>query len=265
MPVSNKTRKVLWGRSGNRCVICKHELVIDATEWDDESVVGIECHIMSAQKDGPRCDQSYPREKLDSYENLILLCGVHHKMVDDQEDTYTADIVRQMKSDHEVWVADRLTDRGEARPPTLRRVKHNIPAFLSRITTGKRVFDLVMGSYAFSMDHDELKSQEEVDLVGGFLQTVSDWGDLASELEPGERVSAAYTLTQYLQQLENAGFFVFGGREVQVLEGGMQTEPSDWPVSILKVVRKENEEIIHVNPNDLEKEDAQPEDSGNQQ
>ena len=48
MAINDKTRKVLWGRSGNRCAICRRELVLDATTVDDVSVVGEECHIVSA-------------------------------------------------------------------------------------------------------------------------------------------------------------------------------------------------------------------------
>lgn len=98
MAISDKTRKVLWGRSGNRCAICKNELVIDATEQDDESVIAYECHIISSKPNGPRHDPSYPADKLDSYDNLILLCRTNHKMVDDQSTTFIANILRQIKS-----------------------------------------------------------------------------------------------------------------------------------------------------------------------
>jgi hypothetical protein len=262
MSISDKTRKVLWGRSGNRCVICQQELVINAIERDDESVVGIECHIISGRENGPRHDVSYSEDKLDSYENLILLCGVHHKMVDDQRDTYTVDILRQMKASHEVWVADRLADGRDARPVRLRRVKDKVPPFLSQLLTGRQVCDLLTGTYAYSMDHDELRSQEEVDVVGGFIQAATDWSDFASELEPAERVNAEYNLSRCLGDLGDAGFFVFGGREVQQLEGGLQAEPSDWPVGILRVVRKDNAEIIHLSQNDPAKEHAKADDAG---
>ncbi|MFD0084198.1 hypothetical protein [Priestia megaterium] len=53
MPVSNKARKILWGRSANRCAICKKELVEHATSLDDSSVIGEECHIISAKKMAP--------------------------------------------------------------------------------------------------------------------------------------------------------------------------------------------------------------------
>ena len=65
MAISDKTRKVLWGRSANRCAICRQELVVDATAYDNESVVGEECHIVSAQINGPRYDPTFLKQALD--------------------------------------------------------------------------------------------------------------------------------------------------------------------------------------------------------
>jgi hypothetical protein len=81
---------------------------MDATPQDDESVVGDECHIVSSKPDGPRYDPQFPVDQIDFYTNLILLCRVHHKMIDDQSETFTADILHQLKANHEKWVADAL-------------------------------------------------------------------------------------------------------------------------------------------------------------
>jgi predicted restriction endonuclease len=108
MSISDKTRKILWGRSGNRCSICKLELIIDENEKDDSSVVGEECHIISGQKNGPRHDRNRPKDEIDTYDNLILLCRIHHKMIDDQPETFTEDIIKQIKVNHELWVSKSL-------------------------------------------------------------------------------------------------------------------------------------------------------------
>ena len=108
MTITDKTRKVLWGRSGNRCAICKRVLVAPATADDSESVVGEECHIVSPRSNGPRHEPSFPQELLDGYENLILLCRVHHKEVDDQVATHPAEKLRRIKQEHERWVDARL-------------------------------------------------------------------------------------------------------------------------------------------------------------
>lgn len=257
MSISDKTRKILWGRSGNRCAICKHELVVEATPQDDESVVGEECHIISPQGKGPRHDPKCPKEMLDSYENLILLCRIHHKMVDDQNDTYNVEILRQMKRNHEKWVTEKLDSSHDLTPLRIKRIKKNIPAFLQRITTGKQILHVIDGSSAYLFDNDELETSEEVDLIGGFLEVVRDWGELGLDLiDPGERVSIGFDLTQTLKDIEEAGFFVFRGREVQILEGG-KGGPSDWVVAYLRVCRKTNQEIINFSLDDMKTKTSQ--------
>ncbi len=58
MGISLKTRKMLWGRAANRCAFrdCRKELVVDATETDDESLVGEECHIVAREEGGAKRD-----------------------------------------------------------------------------------------------------------------------------------------------------------------------------------------------------------------
>ena len=245
MAISNKTRKILWGRDGNRCTICKHVLVVNSTPKNDESVIGEECHIVSGQTDGPRYDPTFPEERLDSYENLMLLCRIHHKMIDDQAETYTANILRQMKSNHENWVEEKLNPSPKLSPIRIMRIKEKIPAFLNRLTTGKEALNIVDGCSASSMDHDELETQEEVDLIGAFLENLRDWGDLGPDLDPSDHVRIGFDLTQTLRELEDAGFYVFGAREIQRIEGG-EYGPSAWPVAIIRVLRKTNPKIVTV-------------------
>ena len=244
MTITDKTRKLLWGRSGSRCAICKQELIISATSEDNESIVGDECHIISGETNGPRYKSSYPEEKIDSYENLMILCRVHHKMVDDQPSTFTAEILRQIKNNHEISVTEMLSDKQKPKPVRLRRIKKNIPDFLIRITTGKQLVDLISGTYAFSMDHDELSTEKEANMIGGFFQELQDWMDNIDVMEPVDRVKGAYNLTQLIQEVEQNGFFVFAGREIQVLEGGVSNEPSNWPVALVRILRNDNNEII---------------------
>jgi hypothetical protein len=225
--------------------MCRHELVVDATPADDESVVGDECHIISGKGQGPRYDPSFPPDRLDEPENLILLCRVHHKMADDQHETYTADVLRNLKANHENWVSSTLTEQQPMPPIRVRRIKDNIPTNLMRLTSGQAVLDLVDGASAFAFEHDELKSQPEVELVSGFLQEAQDYGDLSDDLEAGDRVKAAFEISARLEELRQAGFLVFGGREVRRLEGGFGS-PSPFPVAILNVLRADSPQIVKV-------------------
>lgn len=110
MSISLKTRKMLWGRAANRCafVDCRRELVLDATETDDESVIGEECHIVADSPDGPRGDSPLTPEQRDKYGNLILLCSIHHKNIDDQPGQFTVEHLHQLKNGHEAWVREKL-------------------------------------------------------------------------------------------------------------------------------------------------------------
>ena len=108
MSISLKTHKMLWGRAASRCAFpdCRRELVMDASETDDESLVGDECHIVAPKPSGPRGDYPLPPEQRDKYNNLILLCKVHHKLIDDQLNTYTVERLQRMKEAHEEWVRE---------------------------------------------------------------------------------------------------------------------------------------------------------------
>lgn len=118
MGISVKTRKMLWGRSANRCNFpdCKRELVMDATETDDESIIGEECHIVAREEGGPRGTSALTSEQRDKYSNLILLCNVHHKIIDDQPGAYSVATLTEMKKTHEEWVKTSLDyDKGKQR------------------------------------------------------------------------------------------------------------------------------------------------------
>jgi hypothetical protein len=251
MPISDKSRKILWGRSGNRCAICRHELVVDATDFDADSVVGEECHIISGKGQGPRYDPALPSERIDEPDNLILLCRVHHKMVDDQCETYTPDLLRRLKMNHEGWVAKSLSEQKEIPPVRLRRIKENIPDFLVRVTSGQELMNVISSSPAYAFEHAEPTSENEMSIVSSFLQEAQDWGELSWELEAGQRVEAAYRMSNMIKELETAGFWVFGGREVQRLEGGIGP-PSAWPVAHLRVIRATDPEIIKITGDDSE-------------
>jgi hypothetical protein len=81
---------------------------MDATETDDESVIGEAAHIVAEKEEGPRGVSPLSREQRDKYANLLLLCSVHHKQVDDQTGAYTIDRLNQLKQAHEAWVRQQL-------------------------------------------------------------------------------------------------------------------------------------------------------------
>lgn len=112
MSISLKTHKMLWGRSGNRCSMpdCRKILVIESAGIDNESLIGEECHIIAKKQDGPRGKSDLSLEERNEYKNLILLCRVHHKIIDDQPNKYTVDKLYLIKENHEKWVRESLRE-----------------------------------------------------------------------------------------------------------------------------------------------------------
>ena len=99
---------MLWGRSGNKCAICKIDLVEDITETDDPSILGEEAHIVAREEGGPRGKSELAAEQRDKYSNLILLCQKHHKIIDDIPNEYPVETLHQIKDEHIKWVQESL-------------------------------------------------------------------------------------------------------------------------------------------------------------
>jgi hypothetical protein len=199
MSTGDVDRKRLWGRSGSRCAFCNRAL----TEVDGvDSIVGDEAHIRSEKAHGPRHEPGYSKEKLKTYENLILLCKVHHKLVDDNEDVFTTEVLQELKAKHERRVKSALEpDRsGWLEAPVLRRVDD-----------GTRLISMLSDAQVYSFSHDHPDSDEQASVIGSFLQDAQDWADIAGEIGPAGRTNAGMSLHQELTHLGKLGLHVYAG------------------------------------------------------
>src|SRR5260370_19579023 len=109
MAITDRTKARLWGLAALRCAICRDVLLEEAQPGVDVSLIGEVCHIRARKSDGPRGELGLSAEQIDDYENLILLCQAHHKLVDDHPTTFTVDILKELKTDHERWVQTELS------------------------------------------------------------------------------------------------------------------------------------------------------------
>ena len=103
-----KDIKILWGRSANRCSICKIEL----TPNGEFETIGEIAHIVSQSLQGPRGNDTLPLTKRNDYSNLILLCPNHHSAIDKYIDEWPVSRLKQQKDEHETWVSEKL-ERGD--------------------------------------------------------------------------------------------------------------------------------------------------------
>lgn len=104
---------------------------------------------------------------------------------------------------------------------------------------------MASSSCAHCVDHDHDLTEEEVELVGGFVQEITDWGDIGSDLGPLEQVRTAKRVQDLVHELEEGGFFVFAATEGQRIEGGVGG-PANFPILHLSVLRTSNPNIQYV-------------------
>lgn len=240
MSISDKTRKVLWAQSANRCAICHAALVVAPQGVAPVSVVGEECHIHARSPGGPRFDASLPAEAIDGLDNLVLLCAVHHKMVDDQVENYTAGKLRDIKAKHEQWIKERLEQPGA---PRIRRNAKDVPTKLDLILNGRQLFQLASGCHAAYNDYESDLSDEEADLVSGLLDDLIDWVGFTNDMGVGSAMKVERDLSEQIDRLAHAGFLVFAAKEKQRLEGGVGL-PSNFYALHITVTRATSSRIV---------------------
>jgi hypothetical protein len=105
---------LLWARAAGMCSHpdCKQRLVVEGAPGADATPVGEAAHIVAWSKDGPRGGEEIDRRKLNDYDNLILLCGHHHRVADKLAKTHGVEDLRAWKTEHEGWVTGATTVAG---------------------------------------------------------------------------------------------------------------------------------------------------------
>jgi hypothetical protein len=73
-------------------------LIRPATDKSDAFVTARICHMIAASDDGPRGDAHVSAALRDHPDNLLLLCGTHHDIVDGQFETYPVALLREWKA-----------------------------------------------------------------------------------------------------------------------------------------------------------------------
>ena len=91
------TIKRLFAKSGDRCAFpqCPIHIVMG------NAVVADICHIKAARPDGPRYDPRQTPAQRHGFENLVLLCANHHRVIDDDPEKYSVEVLQEMKRAHE--------------------------------------------------------------------------------------------------------------------------------------------------------------------
>lgn len=98
---SEPTKKKLFTLSGNQCAAptCTNPLV----SKDHSTVITEICHIEAASPLGPRYNSHMTDNERRHFNNLILLCGICHPIVDNKENEalYPVALLQEWKRNHE--------------------------------------------------------------------------------------------------------------------------------------------------------------------
>ncbi len=114
--MTDKDKKLLWGKAAGRCSICK-KIVINTEDEDKIGViVGVEAHIVGHSADGPRGKHDMPLDERHHYKNMILLCSEHSKTIDERIDVWTVKKLIQQKQSHEAEMLELRSDSKKVNP-----------------------------------------------------------------------------------------------------------------------------------------------------
>ncbi len=231
MAISDKDRRSLWAKSGNRFAICKTELFTKAV--GSEVNVGEECHIISKKSKGPR--HKYLSE-YDVYNNYLLLCRNHHKMIDELTDTYTEELLRYIKSNHEMWVSSSLSEN---------KIKEKEPKFLFRISSGKELSKVLDGAHGLRTDYDNIDNEKEAEYIGNFAQDLLNYLDMFDMAEPYDKAILIFNLNKLIEDVEYNGYYIFGERDLENFRFG-KDKSEKVQIATIVIKKRESADIIKI-------------------
>lgn len=155
-----KEQLKLWVKAGGRCEFrgCSEPLFHDSLTLKETNYSDI-AHIVAASKRGPRGDDPLPISKRRKFDNLMLLCKKHHKLVDSPEHQaeYSTRLLVGMKGEHEDRIA-RVTGMLPESKTAVIRLRSKIGNDNVAIRTGD-IYDAIAPMYPSERDLD-------IDLTG---------------------------------------------------------------------------------------------------
>lgn len=106
--IPQKVQSALWARAAGHCQYrsCNKDLVGDLISGNEDALFGFLAHIVGDSADGPRGDVIRSPLLAKSLDNLMLLCAVHHKLIDvDGLNDHPEPLLLGMKAEHEARIS----------------------------------------------------------------------------------------------------------------------------------------------------------------
>lgn len=233
MPFSEDTKIKVMVACGRHCCIC-HKFCGN----------NMEIHHIKAQADGGN----------DTFENAIPLCFDCHAEVRQYDPRHPKGIKfseKELILHRDSWYEkvrqglqkNKDEDKSEQiEPIKMHHQKNYQNIMLHKVSSGKEFLLYFAGCYAMVYD-EQSENINEAKLLGSFIQYIQELLDTDDLMEPCDRIMTAFNLTEEIKELDNAGFWVFVGKENRKLTGGIGL-PEICPTLLIRIVRKESDEII---------------------
>ncbi len=99
--IPERVRRALYGLSRGRCYAPECDEPVVVLDRGEPVFVGDVAHIVAAVASGPRGGADVTDR--DAFENLLILCGRHHKIIDGvrTRDRYPVEVLREWKAKRE--------------------------------------------------------------------------------------------------------------------------------------------------------------------
>ncbi len=231
MPFSEKIKNAAMVACGRSCCIC-HKFC--GTK--------MEVHHIVAQYEGGT----------DDYDNAIPLCFDCHAEVKAYNEKHPKGIkytAKELRAHRDNWYAAVKSHKDlKQKIPELKIVtpEDHKNLMLIKINSGKELINLIADKCGIQFDFDEAKTREEAVLIKDFQNYVTELIDTDAVIEPSERVVIGFDLNDAIKEIEEKGFWIFANEENCKLVGGTSNTPENFPILYIRLVHKDNEEIIHL-------------------
>jgi hypothetical protein len=160
LPPTPSVVKKLFAYSGNQCAIptCSEPLVDPSG-----TMLGKIAHICAAESGGARFDPNMSNESRRSFDNLMVVCGRHHDVIDDPANTpaYPVQKLRQFKTDHE---------------GRFKKAERQLLASVVDVTQATQpTYPKTLKALAKALENDEIAGHpDEIDGVREFIQKLKE-------------------------------------------------------------------------------------------
>ena len=141
-------QKRLFAVSGNRCSFreCKQTLV----DKPSGKVTGRICHIKGNQPNSKRHDPNQSEAERQGFGNLLVMCPIHHDVIDTDDKVYTVEVLHTLKAEHEAKHENDAPPAEETVTLFINNVSFDVPdgsVILSANQSGGQVAHTINNNY----------------------------------------------------------------------------------------------------------------------